>query len=129
MMPDDDIEAEPETVQPVPDDELRSAFRCVDGVKYRKYLDWLRDKLSPDTNAWKFLTVLADKNPQKILTLVKECEPLVFVQWERIEKAAFSDPRISFSTISAVRALRVQIPEMTFVEAKKVLQKRYNFTG
>jgi hypothetical protein len=129
MMPDDDIEAEPETVQLVPDDELRSAFRCVDGVKYRRCLDWLRDKLSPDTNAWKFLTALADKNPQKIISLVKECEPLVFVKWERIEKAAFSNPQISFSIISAVRALRAQVPEMTFIEARETLKKRYNLTG
>lgn len=118
---DDNLDATPDSPEPIKDDELRQAFLCVNGKRFRECLDWARDSLPKDTNAWKFVTHLADKNPQKFVGIIRECSGFEDgVNWNLVDDASGKGRDL----IRAIKAYREQ-KSVGLQDSKEAVEKHY----
>mgnify|MGYP006310021599 CR=1 FL=1 len=103
--------------------ELEAAMLCVDGRRFISRLDWARKDLDQRSNAWVFLTALAEKNPVKFMEYVDEFSNELF-EWEKIDKILLGQsPTTGKKKIEAIKLYR-QYRDVDLKEAKEMIEKR-----
>jgi len=104
--------------------ELEAALLCVDGRKFRARLDWVRKSLADNSNAWIFLTALADKNPVKFMSLVDEFSNVLF-DWDDIDVLLTSGMGgMNSGKIPAIKKYKEYFKEKSLREAKADIEDR-----
>lgn len=102
--------------------ELEAAMLCVDGREFLSRLDWVRKELPQDSNAWTFLTSLAEKNPVKFIELVDEFSNELF-DWEEIDSFL---KQTKPDKIRAIKKYRdhVGTKNVSLKDAKRIIEER-----
>jgi len=99
--------------------ELEEAMLCVNGRQFISCLDWARDNLDTNMNAWKFITGLAYKNPAKFVSYVTEVSDDVS-KWGVIDEILRSGNNKKIPAIKEYRGLTGK----GLKEAKEAIEKR-----